>query len=799
MKKIAFPLLLTFAVLAAGCGGAEDRKAAYMEKGQSLYDQGNYEKARLEFKNVLQIDPKDVPARYALAQTLEKLQDWRGAAGHYLAVIEADPSHKQALSKMGQIYLLGRNIEEAKKLADKLIALDANDPDGLTLEAGIKALNKDREGAIADAKRALEHTPGHVNASALLASLYLQNQQPDESIATLKGALAKDPKNTTIEAILARVYAQLGKSTEAEALFKEIIAQEPAVLGHRLRLAQFQVQQKQLDGAEATLKDGMGAITVDPKEATTAKLAYVEFIAKYRDADRAAKTLDEMIAAEPDNHELRSALGKLYEAANKPEEAKKTYQAIIAREDDPKSPIRLAAKTRLAVVTARSGDRSGARTIVDEVLKDNPRDKDALTLRGTLMLDAGDAGGAIADYRAALKDNPNDVELSRLLAKAHMMNEEPQLALDTLRKAVDAQPADISLRGDLANLYSQQKDLPAAIDALEEVLKIEPNNRSAFEGLFKIHVFQKDWAKAHEVATRLKTGLPNDPVGFYFDGLAYQGEQKLPESVEQFESALAVSPDAVQPLSQLIKSHLAMGQQDVAEQRLQEVIDRNPKNFVARNLLGELALASKRYEEARESFETALTANDKWAILYRNLASTQLAQNNEDAAIATMEKGIEATGGSALLVTGLATYLEKVGKLDQAVAQYERVLKENPKSQLAANNLAMLLIEYKDDEPSRKRARELSTMLADSKEPAFLDTVGWIEHKFGEHQKAVELIEQAVQATPDSAIMRYHLGMAYAALGNDVQAKDNLKQAVEANVEFRGLDEAKKALAKLGG
>ena len=91
---------------------------------------------------------------------------------------------------------------------------------------------------------------------------------------------------------------------------------------------------------------------------------------------------------------------------------------------------------------------------------------------------------------------------------------------------------------------------------LEEILKVAPTNRKAYEGLFKVRVFQKDWPAAHEVADRLKTAFPSEPTGYYFDGLVYQGEKKLQESIEQFESALAVTPDSIQPLSQLIKSHL---------------------------------------------------------------------------------------------------------------------------------------------------------------------------------------------------------------------------------------------------
>jgi len=41
--------------------------------------------------------------------------------------------------------------------------------------------------------------------------------------------------------------------------------------------------------------------------------------------------------------------------------------------------------------------------------------------------------------------------------------------------------------------------------------------------------------------------------------------------------------------------------------------------------------------------------------------------------------------------------------------------------------------------------------------------------------------------------------MAYMRQGNQVLAKDNLNQAIESNLEFRGLEAAKTALAQIDG
>ena len=46
------------AFVAAGCGGPEQKKMKFYNKGKALFEKGDLRKARLEFKNAIQIDPK---------------------------------------------------------------------------------------------------------------------------------------------------------------------------------------------------------------------------------------------------------------------------------------------------------------------------------------------------------------------------------------------------------------------------------------------------------------------------------------------------------------------------------------------------------------------------------------------------------------------------------------------------------------------------------------------------------------------------------------------------------------------
>lgn len=57
MRFYNLAIIVFSTVVLISCGGAEERKAVYLEKAKSSMATGDYDKARIELKNVLQIDP----------------------------------------------------------------------------------------------------------------------------------------------------------------------------------------------------------------------------------------------------------------------------------------------------------------------------------------------------------------------------------------------------------------------------------------------------------------------------------------------------------------------------------------------------------------------------------------------------------------------------------------------------------------------------------------------------------------------------------------------------------------------
>jgi Tfp pilus assembly protein PilF len=208
-------------------------------------------------------------------------------------------------------------------------------------------------------------------------------------------------------------------------------------------------------------------------------------------------------------------------------------------------------------------------------------------------------------------------------------------------------------------------------------------------------------------------------------------------------------------------------------------------------------LAIQRPADAEAAFKTAIERAPKWWIPYQGLSTAESTQGNSAGAMATLQSGIAKVESPSSLQLELAGLFERSGKPEEAIRIYEAALRTDPHSDLIANNLAMLLITYRKDQPSLDRAKDLSARFATSTNMAFLDTYGWVLYKRGEAATATAALQTASAKMPDSPVLLYHLGMAQAAAGQADAARENLSRSLKSGKNFAGMDEAKATLEKL--
>jgi tetratricopeptide (TPR) repeat protein len=794
-RSLSCPLLAIVLGLillsSTGCGGAQARKEKHLEKGQSFLAAGNFEKARIEFQNALQIAPKDVEARFEMGVVDEKLNNPREAAQFYQGTIDADPQHVEARAKLARLYLLSGAPDRALDLISPAIQAHPDDAQLLTIRAAARMQHKDMYGALADAQHAVQRAPTNEDAVAVLAGIYTSSGAQDKAQTLLEQSIEKIPDTVDLRLVLAQLYSQANRESETEALLVKLVALRPKEKAHRLRLAQYYARLGQIDAAENTLRQAVRDLPAE----RGVKLALIDFLSAHRSRDAAEKELKQMVAAAPDDNELKFALASFYEGGHQPALAEGIFQGVIDK--DKLGPAGLSARNRLAALRARRGDAAGALVLANEVLAKSPRDDDALLMRGNISLSNRDPRSAIADLRAVLRDQPNAIGVLRVLARAHLANGEPAVAEETMRHAVEANPKDAVLRLDFAELLVQLGKPDQAKPILAELVMQQPNNVDALDAQFRVSVSTNDLATAKSAAQGIAAIRPKAATGYFYEGMIAEAEKHTDDALRLYAQAVDAQPEALEPLQAQMRLLVAAKRDDEALKRANELSARNPKSPLGAEAKGELLLGQGREDEARSAFNDAISRAPKWWPPYRGLAGIQIAAKNPSGAIEILTKAKSVVDQPDQIEMELASLFEAAGKADDAIGEYEALLKHNPQSEVAMNNLAMLLATYKKDGISLDRAKELSARFADSVNPSFTDTYGWVLYKRGETAASVSVLQRVVTKLPGEPVARYHLGMAQSSLGSNSDARDNLTRAVNSGANFAGLAEAKATLDKL--
>jgi tetratricopeptide (TPR) repeat protein len=444
-----------------------------------------------------------------------------------------------------------------------------------------------------------------------------------------------------------------------------------------------------------------------------------------------------------------------------------------------RGPAASQARTVLAAMLAPTREDEAAE-LVAQVLAESPSETDALEVRAALALQRGEPDRAIADLRTVLRDFPDRIAPQRMLGQAHAAKGEAALAADAFERAIRMEPTDPLAYLQLAELRVRNGDNEGALVVLENLLARVPENEAAQQAIARIQFSSEDWDALGQTAERIQRTRPEHALGFYLNGLVLQRQGEHEEAVAVLEEALERAPDALEPVIALARSQLALGRSEAAAQRVRGVLERNPNNVVAMNLLADVYAGAGLFAQARAGYQEAIRFHPRSTRAYGRLGLLEESQGNFAAAVAVLERGAQETSRNAVIVFQLAMALERSGDLDAAISAYEEVLREYPQADVVANNLAYLLATHRGAPADLDRALELAQRFAGSELPAFLDTLGWIRYLRGEYEAARPPLERAVELSPETGELRYHLGMIYARLGLVEDAREHLAIAAVA-------------------
>ncbi len=606
------PAVLVAALVAAvvGCASPEERANKQATAAEQLVATGDFKQARMAAQNAIEVAPKNVKARYVLAQVAEQNGEFGQMLGHLEVIIGEDPTHVPSRVQMATLLLYAQDYAGAEGLAADARKIAPDDPTVRLLEARLLLQKGDVAGGLRELDFVLEKQPANAGA-ALIRGVTLGLTDPERGLADLAASIQRLEAGKAIPLKKARIdiYNRAGRFADVEREIKALVTAYPTA-GYARNLADFYVGQQRIDDAEAALA---ASVTASPDDVDL-KFAYAQFQSRTRNRpDLAEATLKKFMAATPGDDRLTVLLGTFYEGTSRDADALAQYAGVAKR--TPTSTEGLAARGRIAVLTVKGGDPDRARTLFDGLLQDAPDDPVALIGRGQLNLADDQLEDAVTDLRGSLRKAPENPVALTLLAAVHLRAGDIALAEEAYRQALKINPYDTAIQAALADVLllplpgsdrvpnekvtEAEQLFRQAMAAYEAVLASGGGGAAlmgrnlAANNLAMLLLDQRSDDTSHRRALELTTPFADSRNPQFLDtlGWAHYRTGAAVKAVKYLELALAIGGDNPVVRYHLGMAYLAAKNEAGARQELEKALKRAgefPGASVARAALRQL-------------------------------------------------------------------------------------------------------------------------------------------------------------------------------------------------------------------
>ena len=790
-KTVLSAAILCCALVA--CDTAAEKEAKYLTRGMTLLEQGDFDKARVEFKNAGKINPTDPDVRYRLGLADEAQGDLRGAFGNFLLAEQQNARFRPTLLKLTQFFMSGGAYEEADKRLAIVLEDEPGSVDGIALKAALLLRREDYVATEIEARRALQLDPQNIAAISVLCGMYIALDQGEKAEEVVNGGLALSHDNLALLHLKIAMYKKLQNDAKVEATYKHVLALRPGDRTSRLELIQLYQGQNRIDDAEAVLRDGVAVAPLD----WDMKKVLVAFLNEYRGLEVAETEVRGYMAKSPDKPDLVFWLVELYIKTNAVDRAVALLQQVIAKDGD--GPVGLQARNALAGISLHQGQRPLAERLIGEVLEKSPGNRPALYMRASFSFEDGHYQGAVTDLRAILGESARDVNALRLLAEALLRQNYLDLAIDAGNQLVEADPADIAARVRLAQMYQMSGSPQRALDILASAVKVSPNDPAIWDTEAQIQISTND-NKGAEASIITLQALPGQQLAAAFlSGQLLSQSGQSESAIKQYSIVVLADPKAPlgeHALAALVDVDGRLHKLDDAALLIEGLKDQTP--FIA-TTLGEVYWGLGKQDAAASQFDKAIAMDaPPRPQPYLDRARLYLSQQKPEQAAEVLSRGMAALPRDIDIPNMLAEVDETLGHYPQAVSLYEALLDSHPGLDVVANNMAQLIADYQNNDlQARDRALKVAERFQGATNPLLLDTLSWVYFRQEKLPQALVLAERVLTYPNLPAQVHYHLGAILLSANRKDEARGQLELAVADGGSYAGSDEAKRLLKSI--
>lgn len=499
----------------------------------------------------------------------------------------------------------------------------------------------DNEGAIVLFKEVLKMDPQNAPSLYELSRIYFEYGRIEDSRQLALAAVQSDSENPYYQYLLADIYTYNQNFTEAADILEQLRKKYPEQMDNYFQLAYVYQRTGDLNKSIDVLKAANELFGDQESILTELEKLYIQS----GDAASAIDNLQKLIETNPGNPAYYSMLGDIYDLTKNSAIADETFQKLLAI--DPDNPDLM---IRKAEMEKARGNISGYYQSIRSVFN-NPAV--SIDKKVFFLVPYVDSIG-----KKDFVQHDTILSLAALLPKVH--------------------PEDAKSFAMLGDFLYYDGQLAEARKNYRQSIAIRSDVYDVWMKVFYIDADQMQYDSLENISALSLELFPNQPMGYYFNGIALISEKQYSQAIAVLKRAL---PVAVSNPKLKADIYLRLGDAynelkdySSSDDAYTASLAINPKNpYTLNNYAYHLSVRGENLEKASEM---AMLANelvpdnesllDTYAwILYR--------QGNFKEARSWQEKALQAGGDkSEVVVEHYGDILFQLGNTDEAVEQWKK-------------------------------------------------------------------------------------------------------------------------------
>jgi putative PEP-CTERM system TPR-repeat lipoprotein len=731
-------------------------------RGELSFQQKNYTQALEYFRRGNELDPEDPRIQRSLAQVYLHL-DNREKTQEYLDLILEESPNDPAATLISALLLIGDGDVELgenmlSNLSGTLARFDEvgkqSDDTMLFIRASAEYIQNNDLNAISLFNAYLAKNTADVTAIRLLADLYLRNgeiRRATELLSSREPAVAGD---LGLSVQLLSLYINSGNQYRAHELLENL---KRNGAGNNPYVVMLEAELLRSDGQKTDALRVLDAHQFGDEEplgyGILRGVLQLETGAQ-ADAERTVQQLNERF---PDSIRVDNLAAVIFLTADKLPDAQRHVEAALLLD-----PADIDARFNQAMWHRKRGELDQAQRILKPLLEDQPSNTKALLLLARILYLAG-------EYDEAIEWSDKVYAYDSTSATASVLQLE---------------------------IYSQAGNWEMALQVAQRLVREDPQNARYLVQLAEIAVKAKEPELAQNTLSRLYPLWKEDPEKLRELAALQLRFGNKAAARKSLQRALKLDRESYVVELDLARLDLAEGNIDKAQDAALALQKAEPKRAEGSILLGEIALESKRPEEAQRHFMHAFQLDHNNLDAIARLYELGAQGIEQQAFIDAMETSLKESSLPVLAVRLLADTHLTLGNTAQATRYYEKLLDLD---ELAAdpailNNLANI---YAASDLDKALATAQKALEAEGVEQnsALLDTMGWILARKGENEEALSYLRKAYVKNSTDPEIRYHLGATLIALGRTAEGERELRAALDSGKPFNGREDAEQLIS----